>query len=250
VWITGAGSGIGLALAREALRQGGRVLAIDRDAKALAALKAETGAETLAADVAAGPRYAAALEKAARRGAPEIMVNNAGIARLGAFAEQELDVFERVLDVNLKGVVWGAHFALRKMLKADGGIIINIASMAGHLAAPFMASYCASKFAVVGFTRALQAELRLAKSPVRACVVCPGFIDTPIMSQPGVRFPDSLRWLVGRPEPLAREVWRQALAGRDEVYPDFGGRLLRVLHRFAPGLLALSERAFAASLAP
>lgn len=248
VWITGAASGIGLALAREAARQGARVLAIDRDAKALAALEKEAGLlglglATLAADVAAGPKFLAALRKAAaRRGAPEVFVNNAGIARVATFAETNLADFERVLGVNLKGAVWGTHFALERMQKAREGLIVNIASMAGHLAAPFMTSYSASKFAVVGFTRSLQAELRLAQSPVRVCLVCPGFIDTPIMRQPGVDFPSRLRWMVARPESAAREILRQALAGRAEVYPDFGGRFLSGLHRWLPGLTARSSR--------
>lgn len=244
VWITGAGSGIGLELSREFLRLGARVLAIDRDARGLSELKKEADLqklplETLAADVGQGPQFMSVLEAALNdRNAPAVFVNNAGIARMGAFSEIGMDVFEEVLRVNLDGVVWGTRFALNHMQKAGRGIIINMASTAGLLPSVFMTSYAASKFAVVGFTRSLQSELRLAKSPVRLCLVTPGFINTPIINQPGVDFPAWLRWTVAEPKPVAAAIIRAALAGRDEVTPEFGGRFLQRFYRWAPGLLA------------
>lgn len=238
VWITGAASGLGRALAEEFLRRGARVLAIDRDARALELLKSSGPFETLVADVGAGADFVDALRGAVREhGRPAVFVNNAGIARVGGFLDTDPETFAAVLRVNLDGVIAGTRFALAEMEQAGGGLVINMASMAGHLPAPFMASYAASKFAVVGFTRALREELRLSGSLARVCLVCPGFVDTPIMSQPGAPFPPSLRWLVARPEPTARAIVRAALAGRAEIYPDFGARLMLWTQRLAPWLM-------------
>ncbi|MBI3554255.1 MAG: SDR family oxidoreductase [Elusimicrobia bacterium] len=244
VWITGAGSGIGLEMTREFLRKGASVLAIDRDAKALAELKKEAALlrfplATLTADVGSGPDFLAALEGALKsNGSPAVFVNNAGIARVGAFSEIGLDVFEEVLRVNLRGVIYGTRFALAQMRTADRGIIINMASTAGLLPSAFMTSYAASKFAVVGFTRSLQSELKLSQSPVRLCLVTPGFIDTPIMNQRGVEFPKWLRWTVADAARTAKAIVKGALAGKEEITPDLGGRLLQRAYRWAPVLTA------------
>lgn len=242
VWITGAGSGLGLEFAREFLRRGARVLAVDRDAKALAKLAAEAKVSglplgTLAADVGAGKEFTAALEgKVKEHGAPAVFINNAGIARIGGFEKAGLEVFNEVMRVNLSGVVFGTHFALGRMRQRGRGLIINIASTAGLVPSSFMPSYTASKHAVVGFTRSLTLELHAAKSPVRLCLVTPGFIDTPILLQPGAEFPKWFKWTIPKPGPTARKIVAAALSGKDEVTPDFGGRLIQRLYRWAPGL--------------
>lgn len=248
VWITGAGSGIGRALAREFLGEGGRVLAIDMDSAALDDLKRETEllgfrVDTVVVDVGDRRNYLKTLEaEHAVRGAPGVMINNAGIAKVGGFSELGLEAFDKVLRVNFDGVVTGTAFALPRMAAAQGGIIVNMASLAGHLPAAFMTSYCASKFAVVGFTRALQSELSMSQSPVRACLVSPGFIETPIMNQEGAPFPWYMRWLVSQPAEAARAIVRGLKAGRAEIYPDAGGRLMRRLNRLAPGWTVKSSR--------
>lgn len=251
VWITGAGSGIGRALVRQFLSllgEGAKVLAIDIDAGALDDLSRETEllgfrVDTLLADVGDRRSYLGTLEKEhAVRGAPGVMINNAGIAKVGSFSELGLEAFEKVLRVNFDGVVTGTAFALPRMEEAGGGLIVNMASLAGHLPAAFMTSYSASKFAVVGFTRALQAELRMSRSPVRACLVSPGFVETPIMEQEGAPFPWYMRWLVSKPGETAREILRGLKAGRSEIYPDAGGRLMKSLHAVAPGWTVESSR--------
>lgn len=247
VFITGAGSGIGRALTREFLKEGGKVVAIDYNEEALKDLKKEAAlwgfeVETLAADVGDKNRFLAALEAAcARHGAPSVFVNNAGIARVGGFVEMGLDAFENILRVNFNGVVYGTYFALSKMA-SSGGVVINISSMAGQLPAGFMAAYSASKFAVVGFTRALQSELDMSQSPARVCLVCPGFIDTPIMKQEGAPFPWFLRWLVDTPSSAAKSIVRGVKTGKKEIYPDMGGRMMFWSHRLAPGWTVKSSR--------
>lgn len=246
VFITGAASGIGRALTREFLKEGGRVVAIDHNEDALKDLKKEATlwgfqVETLAADVGDKARFLAALEAAcARYGAPSVFVNNAGIARVGGFVEMGLDAFENILRVNFNGVVYGTYFALSKM--ASGGVVVNISSMAGQLPAGFMAAYTASKFAVVGFSRALQSELEMSHSPARVCLVCPGFIDTAIMKQEGAPFPWFLKWMVDTPSSAAKSIARGVKAGKKEIYPDAGGRLLKWSNRLAPTWTVKSSR--------
>lgn len=173
-------------------------------------------------------------EHYARSPAPRVFVNNAGIARFGSFAKLGLESFETVRKVNLDGLVAGTHWALTRMEAAGGGTIVNMASTAGHVPAAFLVSYAAAKFAVVGFTRSLQAELSMAQSPVRLCLVSPGFVDTPIMSQPGASLPRVLRWMVADPPSVARAVVRAIKEGLPEIFPDLGGRLMAGLYRLAP----------------
>jgi len=247
VFLTGAGSGIGRALAREFLAEGGRVVAIDRDEETLRTLKEDMALlglkiDTVKADVGDKEKFLLALETTSSiLGAPDIFVNNAGIAKVSGFASSSLDAFENILRVNLNGVIYGAHFALSKM-GPEGGLIVNMASMAGHVPAGYMASYSTSKFAVVGFTRALQAELEMSQSPVKTCLVSPGFVDTPIMRQEGVRFPWYLRWMVGKPEAAAKEIVAGIKGGREEIYPDAGGRMMRLFYRLAPKWTVRSSR--------
>jgi NAD(P)-dependent dehydrogenase (short-subunit alcohol dehydrogenase family) len=242
VWITGAGSGIGLEFTREFWRRGASVVAIDRSAAGLAELEKEAALlrfplKTLVADVTAGRDFIAALEALVPQcGAPAVFVNNAGIARAGGFLEVGLETFELVMRVNAMGVVYGTHFALPHMQKAGRGLIINIASTAGLVPSSFMPSYTASKHAVVGFTRSLQLEMREAGSPVRFCLVTPGFIDTPILNQPGVDIPGWLRWTVSKPAVAVSRIVKGALAGEPQVTPDFTGRLLQRVYKWAPAL--------------
>lgn len=248
VVVTGAGSGIGRALVREALKEGSRVLAVDKNAETLEDLRREASllgseVETLAVDVGDKDRFLAGLEESrSKRGAPQVFINNAGIARVGGFLAGGLEGFESVLRVNWSGVVYGTYWALQSMEAAGEGVIVNMASMAGHTPVPFMAAYTASKYAVVGFTRALREELAMAKSPVKVCLVSPGFVETPIMLQGDYKFPSFLEWMVAKPGAVARAILKGVKEGRSEIYPDAGGRLLKRMLRIAPGWAAKSSR--------
>ena len=117
-----------------------------------------------------------------------------------------------------------------------------MASIAGHLPTAGMTSYSTSKFAVVGFSRALQAELAMAHSPVKVCLVSPGFVKTPIMDQPGHPFPRMLAWMVSTPAQVARRIADGVAKGQPEIVPDAGGRLMKALYAVAPGWTVKSSR--------
>jgi len=231
VVVTGAANGIGRAFALEFLSRGCRVLALDMNAAGLDALKAAAATdklETLTADVSDRAAYHAALDRALGERAPDVFINNAGIARAGSLLDTGMDAAEKTLRVNLDGVISGTYHALRRMQPGGHGTIVNIASMAGHVPSPYLSAYAASKHGVVGFTRSLRAELRQAGSGIRLCLVSPSFIDTAIMRQPGYDFPSWLKWSVGSPEGVARRVADGVARGCEEIFPHFGGWLLRL----------------------
>lgn len=239
VMITGAGSGIGRALALEFLREGCRVIALDKSLDGLQHLKKEASLsgfkiETRYADVSDKGRILPALEDCFfQYGPPFIFVNNAGAAKVGDFLGLGLEDFEEILKVNFNGVLCGTYFALSKMKEKREGIVVNMASMAGHIPAPYMAAYTSSKHAVVGFTRALHLELEMSQSPVKVCLVSPGFVDTPIMTQGENEFPPFLRWMVSSPQFVARKIVQGIQKGRLEIYPDPGGRMMKTFYRLS-----------------
>lgn len=185
--ITGAGSGIGQALALSLARRGARLALSDVDAGALAetALRAERlGTSVHASTLDVSDRsafHAYADEVIARFGVVHQVYNNAGI---GGFAGEvrslDYEAFDRILGVNLLGVVHGTAAFLRHLIESGDGHMVNISSLNGLLAQPKMAAYCTSKFAVRGFTESLRAEMLLGRFPVRVTLVHPGGVRTNI----------------------------------------------------------------------
>jgi NAD(P)-dependent dehydrogenase (short-subunit alcohol dehydrogenase family) len=187
VVVTGAASGIGRATVIAFAREGANIVAADLDEPALAGLKTEIealGISCLAqrldvSDEAAVGRFAETVQQSV--GAPNVLVNNAGIGYLGLFLRSDLAHWKRVLDVNLMGVVYGCYHFLPKMVAAGGPRhVLNVSSSAGNYPVPCLAAYAASKFAVSGFSEVLKMEL--TGTGVRVTTVCPGVIDTPIIS--------------------------------------------------------------------
>ncbi len=186
VVVTGAGSGIGEAIAHAFAEQGAAVHVVDVDehrAHRVARDLALGGAQAFAhvADV----RDPAALERVAdevyaRHGRTDVLVNNAGVGHGGLVQEIALEDWKWVLDTNLWGVIHGVHAFVPRMIDQGGDAhIVNTASLAGLIGIPTMAPYCASKFAVVGLSESLGAEL--APHRIRVTAVCPGVIATDIV---------------------------------------------------------------------
>ncbi|PRY50089.1 short-subunit dehydrogenase [Geodermatophilus tzadiensis] len=185
--VTGAGSGIGRALAFELARRGARLALSDVDELGLAetADRAKAlGAEVHTARVDVGDRaavlgYAEAV--AAHFGVVHQVYNNAGIAGgSGTVLDGEWEVYDRVLRVNLFGVLHGTKAFLPHLVASGDGHVVNVSSLNGYMAQPSLSAYCTSKFGVRGFTETLRAEMLAAGHPVQVSVVHPGGVRTNI----------------------------------------------------------------------
>lgn len=178
--VTGAASGIGEGIARRLAADGARVVLADLDADGAAAVAEELPeARAVACDVTDEAAVDALFaEAAAAFGPPDIVVNNAGIIRIEPVAETEYADWQRVMDINMGGVFLGSRAAARAMLAAGkGGVIVNASSGAGRRGVPNLASYCASKAAIVMFSQSLAIEL--APAGIRVNCYTPGHIETP-----------------------------------------------------------------------
>jgi NAD(P)-dependent dehydrogenase (short-subunit alcohol dehydrogenase family) len=184
VVVTGAGSGIGRATALACARAGAQIAACDVDQARLDALVRELGDRALVVrkvDVAdRGQMKAFADAVHAVVAGADVVVNNAGVAVAGTFVDTSLDDWDWLVGINLRGVVHGCHFFVPRMVDRRSGHVINIASILGMCSAPNATAYVASKFAVLGFTRSLRAEL--APHQIGVTAICPGMIATSIMA--------------------------------------------------------------------
>ncbi|TDG25811.1 SDR family oxidoreductase [Paraburkholderia silviterrae] len=182
--VTGGGSGIGAAAAAALLRAGARVTLMGRDAAKLEVQRTTLGGgENIACvsvDVTDEDAVSAAFARAADGlGAIDILVNNAGQATAAPFAQTDLALWKRMLDVNLTGVFLCTRAVLPAMLARKSGRIVNVASTAGQVGYPYVAAYCASKHGVIGMTRAL--ALEVATQGITVNAVCPGYTETELL---------------------------------------------------------------------
>lgn len=183
ILITGAGSGLGLALAHRFARAGARVACVDllgeRAEAARAALPGD-GHLALVADVGDDASMQALHDRiAAEWNGLDVLVNNAGIASGGPMTGTTMEEWRRILDIDLLGVVRGCRLFLPMMLAAKRGHVVNTASLAGLAAAPGIMSYGVAKAGVVALSEQLRAELH--GSGVRVTVLCPAFFRTNLM---------------------------------------------------------------------
>ncbi|HEV3135143.1 MAG TPA: SDR family NAD(P)-dependent oxidoreductase [Acidimicrobiia bacterium] len=185
--VTGAGSGIGRALARRAAGEGMRVVIADVEVNALeeAAAEVETaGAEVVVAPTdVSRPEQVDALAALAyeRFGAVHLLCNNAGVFQGGITWQRELGDWEWVMGVNLWGVLHGIRAFVPRMLeRGDEGHVVNTSSVAGLITGAYTAPYITSKFAVLGLTECLAHDLQAASAPIGVSVLVPGIVDTKI----------------------------------------------------------------------
>lgn len=188
--ITGAGSGMGREAARVFAGEGARIAALDLDPDALEATSAMVHVEagevaTFVADVANEEQVRDAIDGAVRAfGALHILYNNAGVLwrdrDLGVLETDEA-VWDRVMAINLKGMVWVCKYGIPRLIEAGGGAVVNIGSTSALLGDTVpQDAYTASKGAVVSFTRSL--AVQFAPHGVRANCIHPGFVDTPLQT--------------------------------------------------------------------
>ncbi len=184
--ITGVGSGIGQAAARLFCQEGAIVCGIDRNLEAGVALAEELQTKNQSfkfypADLATATACAQVIERCyATYGKIDILYNNAGISTVKPFLETDPATIESILAVNFMSVFYLCQQVIPKM-QQQGGVIINTASELAIVAQPLYTAYCASKGAVLAFTRAL--ALEYARSNIRINALCPGPIATPMLQQ-------------------------------------------------------------------
>jgi len=178
--VTGAGSGIGRAIATELAGRGFSVVATDVDTDAARETAAAFGGSALRLDVTDAASVA---EVAASIGDIDVWVSNAGISKMQPFVDVSPADLHRTLAVNLEGVFLCGQAAARVMIDREiRGVIVNVASMAGKQGrVPYLADYVASKFGVVGLTQAMAFEL--APHGIRVNSVCPGYVATPMQDR-------------------------------------------------------------------
>jgi dihydroanticapsin dehydrogenase len=181
--VTGAAGGIGRAIAIAYANEGAKVIiSTDRNEKGLLetqsmAPKGSIVGRVADASVAADVRGLVALAED-KFGRLDVMCNNAGIITSASIADMSEEDWDRVIDVNLKGTFLGCKYAIPAMKRANGGSIINIGSINSFVGEPLCGHYCASKGGVLLLTKTV--ALECAKDKIRANVICPGWIDTPI----------------------------------------------------------------------
>jgi NAD(P)-dependent dehydrogenase (short-subunit alcohol dehydrogenase family) len=189
--ITGAGRGIGMAIAKELATLGADLTLMGRNAAPLKQLAEELRAksavrcETATCDVSDSDSVKRAFDATKKAlGDPYVLVNNAGQAEAARFPQMSRELWDRMIAVNLTGTMLCTQEVLPAMAAARGGRIINIASTAGLKGYSTISAYCASKHGVIGLTRALAAEF--VKTGVTINAVCPGYTDTD-MTAAGVK---------------------------------------------------------------
>ncbi len=200
--ITGAGSGIGLGIARVLARHGAELVLSDLDEARVSEAAQELGATALQHDVTSWVSSRRAVEDTiARHGHLDVLVNNAGVSKSVPFHELDEAEWDRVHNVNVKGVFLTTRAVVPHMMARRAGSIISISSMVGKEAIPLFVHYSASKFAVIGMTQGLAKEM--APYDVRVNAVCPGVVRTPL-------------W-----EPLLNQLAENKGITRDEAWQEF-----------------------------
>ncbi|MBV9169904.1 MAG: glucose 1-dehydrogenase [Chloroflexi bacterium] len=225
--ITGAGSGIGRAAAVEFAREGARIVAADLRGADDTIEQLGTEAEAVTVDVTRYDQVEKMLRTAVDRfGRVDLLYNNAGIPQsFTPFEESTDELFDRIFDVNVKGVFYGCRAVVPHMKRQGGGVILNTASTAGIRPRPGLAVYNASKGAVITLTKSLAAEL--APFRIRVVSICPVATETPMLStflgeheieDARKRFIATVPWgRLNKPEDIARAAAFLASADAEMV---------------------------------
>jgi NAD(P)-dependent dehydrogenase (short-subunit alcohol dehydrogenase family) len=225
VAITGGARGIGRATAVALIAHGARVSIGDLDSDLAEQTAAQLGAETigLRLDVADRASFERFLNQTEQRLGPlDVLINNAGIMPVGPFVQETDAMADRIIDVNLRGVIIGSRLALQRFLPKGRGHLVNIASSAGKIGVPGGATYSASKHAVFGLSEAIRGEVR--RSGVDVSAVMPVGVDTELYSG----LPQPRLFKTVQPEDVANAIVEALQSRRFEVYvPKSLGPTLR-----------------------
>ena len=184
--VTGGGRGIGAAAARALAALGAEVVVSARSTDQINAVAAELNdaghsATAIPCDVSDPDSVTALFEQASEGGPVDLLINNAGIATSAPIAKMELAEWDKVFNVNVRGLFLCTRAFIPGMLESGWGRVINVASVAGKMGAAYISCYTASKHAVVGFTRSVAVEV--AKTGVTVNAICPGYVETDMVVQ-------------------------------------------------------------------
>jgi 2-hydroxycyclohexanecarboxyl-CoA dehydrogenase len=215
-FVTGAGRGMGAAIATRLVEEGARVAVTDIDGATAEATAAALGKAAVGIRVditSAGSVQAGVGVAKLALGPIDVLVNNAGWDRIAPFLDTDEDLWDRLIDINLKGPMRCAHAVLPGMVERQAGRVINISSDAARVGSTGESVYSAAKAGIIGFTKTLAREM--ARHNITANVICPGPTDTPllgeIVGEGNDRLIDSLKRGIpmkrlGRPEDIAGVV--------------------------------------------
>lgn len=241
--ITGASSGIGRELAIQLAQQGASIVANARREERLIELKQEIGDHcvTVCGDIT-DPAVRQATIAAANEhfGGLDLLINNAGIGAMGRFDQAGEERIRKIFEVNFFAIVDLIRESLPMLKKGNSPMIVNMSSVLAHRAAPLKSEYCASKFALHGFSDALRAELAKAEDgkTVDVLLVSPSTTDSEFFDQ-AIEDSTGKNWKqrgAMPPEVVAAKTIRAIRKGKHEIILTHGGRLLVWLDRLIPGI--------------
>jgi short-subunit dehydrogenase len=229
VLVTGAGQGLGRALALQFARAGAEVIVTDIDSKRAARVAQEVAADgrsplCYTLDVNSPEQVRDVREHIqTERGPIDVLVNNAGVVFGGSFLDVPIERHHLTIDINLSGILTVTHTFLPDLLGRPEGYLVNIVSASAMIALPYATSYAASKAAALSFSDSLREELRLTgRRNVRILAVCPSYISTGLFD--GAKAP-TMTWIL-EPDFVAGQTVRAVERGRDFLILPWTARLL------------------------
>ncbi len=227
--ITGASSGIGRDMAKYLGDKGFDLILVARNKERLEEVKTEikTNVEIIIMDLASEENCITLYNKVKD---VDILINNAGFGTFGKFTETNLDTELEMIKTNIIAVHTLTKLFLSDMVKKDSGYILNVASIAGFLPGPLMATYYSTKAYVLRLTQSIQEELNRQKSKVKLSVLCPGPIATDFLSRAGVQFKTKSI----SSEFVAKYAIDKMLSGKKIIVPSLKIKCARFLCKFVP----------------
>lgn len=248
--ITGGASGIGRAIAEQMAKEGAITILADvnmQQATEVAEKITASGGKAFPyeIDVRSAENVKALVDDTVEKhGKLDYMFNNAGIAIMGDVNDMSIDQYDRLFDINVRGVLYGIHAACAVMKKQGHGHIVNTASLAGLIPAPQLGAYAGTKHAVVGISESLRVTAK--QFGVKVSAVCPGFIDTPIVDAMEIVNEDdyidrkdfkktnSIKYCPV--DKAARSIIKGVKRNKALIVVTFHANFLWRLYRFSPGL--------------
>ena len=256
VYVVGGSSGIGLAAAKLLTAEGAHVLILARRKELLEqAVRAISAGAPWSSQRIAGLSLDISDDRQVKEvvgqglsefGIPDLLINSAGVSHPGYFNAIPYEDFDETLKVNLYGI-WSITSALVPPMKTRGGIIVNVSSVPGYIGLFGAAAYCASKFALIGFSEALRSELK--PHGIRVSVLCPPDTDTPLLHEANRTKPEETKAIskkakLMQPDEVAKALIKGLRKNQFMIIPGFDSKVLFWIKRLFPWFIdAMVDRA-------